>query len=166
MGSNVADVLNVLSGSGIPQHLEDITFLAWKKYPDKFKWKLVQYDYPDKTLVRRALKSIVKKGLAYKNGDMYLLSPKGQELANIEKPTPSEFSKVRKAELFIKYQDNKIRWDEELLFRDILNVSPDSSQRVADSELRSLISKATRIGDIEVATFLRMCSNKFSKVVG
>ena len=166
MTTNVEAVLDILSGSVIPQHIEDITFSAWRKYPDRFKWKLIQYDYPDKTLVRRALKSIVKKGLAHKNGDMYLLSPKGQELANTEKPTPSEFSKVRKAELFIKYQDNEIRWDEELLFRDILNVSPDSSQHVADSELQSLISKATRIGDVEVATFLRICTNKFSKVVG
>jgi hypothetical protein len=72
---------------------------------------------------------------------------------------------VRQSEIWSKYIAKK-KWRDEFLFRDMLNVSPDSSQRVAKSEFQLLLSKATTIRDVEVVTFLTKCSEIFTSVIG
>lgn len=146
-------------------HIEDIAHAAWVKTPTSFGWDLSRYNYPDKNSVYEALKRLKKAGLVYQNNYTWMLSQK----AIGQRPTKTatkQFDKVRKSALFKLYTSGSIKWNEEHMFRDLLNVSADSNQRIANSEFQSLLSEATSLKDTEVAEFLMRCSNKFESVVG
>jgi GrpB-like predicted nucleotidyltransferase (UPF0157 family) len=161
-------VLQKLGGDGNYVHMEDIAYNAWKDHPAVFGWSLERYNYPHTLKVVESLKTAQKKGYTTHNKGMWMLTPKGIKSLQLtpHKLQSKQLGEVRRSKLFQMYKRNKISWDEEFLFRDILNVSPDSSTRVANAELQSLLVKATKVGDDEVVQFLRKCANRFESVVG
>jgi hypothetical protein len=163
----VLHALKALGGGTEFKHVEDVAFKAWESYPAQFGWQLERYNYPDKEMVYNALKRLRKAGLVHQNKNTWMLTPEGivKLRRDSQRLRIRTLDEVRQSEIWSKYIAKK-KWRDEFLFRDMLNVSPDSSQRVAKSEFQLLLSKATTIRDVEVVTFLTKCSEIFTSVIG
>ena len=160
-------ILKELGGDTGFKHIEDIACRAWENNPTQFGWMLEKYSYPDKNRVYEALKHLKKAGFVCQNRFTWMLTPKGIAKTRTITINPRQFQldEVRKTKLWAKYCGKK-KWRDEFLFRDMLNVSPDSPQRVAKAEFQLLVSKAASIGDVKVITFLQKCSRSFTTVIG
>ena len=163
----VLHALKDLGGDTEFKHIEDIAHQAWESHPTRFGWQLDKYDLPDKEMVYNALKRLRNSGLVHQNKNTWMLTPEGiKKMRRDSARIPLKyFNEVRRSKIWSKYMGKK-KWIDEFLFRDMLNVSPDSPKRVAKAEFQLLVSKATSIGDVEVLTFLQKCEASFPAVIG
>jgi len=165
--NRVLHALKDLGGDTEFKHIEDIAFQAWESYPTQFGWQLEKYNHPDKEMVYNALKRLRNSGLVHQNKNTWMLTPEGivKLRRDSQRLRIKIFNEVRQSKIWSKYVGKK-KWIDEFLFRDMLNVSPDSPKRVARAEFQLLTSKATTIGDVEVVTFLTKCADAFTSVMG
>jgi len=165
--SCVLHILKKLGGDTEFKHVEDIAFETWQRHQVQFGWQLEKYSYPDKNMVYEALKRLRRDGLVHQNKNTWMLTPEGIKKLrrDSQRVQTGLCAEVRQSKIWARYIGKK-KWHDEFLFRDMLNVSPDSSKRVARSEFQLLLSKATTIRDDKVLSFLQKCGEAFVSVIG